>query len=334
MRHIYKCLMVMVILVSILIFVFASIKDVSSQSLTPSAQNSFLKSNYGGLVLKEDDLQVTDIVSINSKYPLNKMYIVGEEKANLFSLSYAENHLQKGSTIELNKNNKNISNQIYFILEKSYPNVSLEEMGLDTEEEAYQAEQLAIWEVAYRTKESRYGSELSRIESIKSDMGNRNINIKVFDKAEQLRDSAIQYSVASTSENQEGINDNLELNIDNAQDRIFNLEVNGRLNYAVGPITYKVDTEKLVDSQIIITDSFGNILNGKIVDLEGIEVESVKPDTEYYVTFSNYPGEAVTITVNANCKIFMPSVYEYEGADYIANTYSNKEISNSITVGF
>ena len=333
MRHIYKYLMIIVVLVSVLIFMFASVKDVSSQSLTPSAQDNILESNGEFLTLREEQLQVVDIIPDNGKYPLNKMYRVGEGKANLFSLSYIENDLQKGSVIKLSKDNKKISDRVYFILKASYPNVSLKEMGLDTVEEAYQAEQLAIWEVAYLTKESKYGSELSRIESIKLDMGKRNINMKVFNKAEQLRDLAMQYSNFA-SEYQENFNDNIELDIHCEQDKIFNLEVNGKTNYAVGPIKYGSNAGTLVASQIIITNKFGNILNGKIINLDGVEMESIQPNTEFYVTFSNYPTEKLTMTISASCEVFEPGVYEYKDADFIANTFIDKEIYNSVTIGF
>ncbi|MBR2787327.1 MAG: thioester domain-containing protein [Clostridia bacterium] len=334
MKHIYKYLMIIVSIISIIIFTFASMKDVSIQSLIPLANVNISSPNGDALTPKEDILYVTDIVSVNSKYPLNNIYKVANEKANLFSLSYIENNLQKGSTLKLSNSNKNISNQIYAILKASYPNISLGEMGLSTEEEAYQAEQLAIWEVAHLTKEAKHGSEFSRIQSIKADMGSENINEKVFSKAKELRDLAIKHT-NSAPEYKENISDNLKLYANNGQVKIFNLDVNGKKNYVVGPITYEIEEGIVTNSEIVITDSIGgDKLTSVLVNSEGVEQKNIKPNTEFYIAFPDYPKEAVTITANITYKMFVPSIYECEGEEYIANTYLKKESSNSLTIEF
>ncbi len=327
MKHIYKCLMLIAIIVSVLIVTYSSVMDANSQVTTPNIDNK-LELSMDSYTLRKDELIVTNIVTTDSKYPLKKMYKVGDEKANLFSLSYVTNNLEIGSSVKLQSTNSDISNQIYQVFKESYPRISLHDMGVDSEEEAYQAQQLAIWDIAHSTKESKYGSELSKIESIEADLGRKYANIKVFNKAKELRNMALQSSKDYT-ENQEIP----KLTIYKEQAKLFDLDINGKKNYVLGPIKYGLTDVVFNNADITVSSELVENLNFKIVDSNGIEMENVKPNVEFYIAFLNNPPKSIVITVNSNCKYFKPSVYEYDSNDYIASTYVNENVSNNITVG-
>ena len=134
-----------------------------------------LKTTGENLTPGYNQIKVTDIKDISVKNAfeyLDKIYKVGEN-ADLYTVSYQNKDLNIGSYLNKdNEENKNAhaSDQIFLIFRNSYPIVSLEDMGVDNEEEAYQATQLAIWEVAARTGEGSNDYPYRSVKDIREEL--------------------------------------------------------------------------------------------------------------------------------------------------------------------
>ena len=75
------------------------------------------------------------------------IYKVGNEYNDIYSMSFSPNTLKVGDKLTYKYN---ASDQLYILLRYSYPYKALQ----TTREEQFQALQLAIWNIAYRTGEA------------------------------------------------------------------------------------------------------------------------------------------------------------------------------------
>ena len=249
------------------------------------------------------------------------MYKVKNGHGNLYTLSYRTigNKLEVGSKIKFKEY---ASDQLYYILRKSYPNVTLKEMGVNTEQEAYQAIQLALWEIAERTGEAAHRSELSYIRSIRKDMGIKNINSKVFEKAESLvRTSENLTHIEKDEKYEQNLVPTLIFNTESVKSDAETYEEYG----VMGPYYYRVTVGNLKNVIIDTTDISGNILtNVEIIDANGIKIKNFIDTNEFYVKFPKNifdEIEEITITVKTDVIRIVPAIYEDDYSDYILNTY-------------
>lgn len=304
---------------------------------TISAENdiNILKTKGENITLLTNELKVTNILNVSSSNAfedLSKIYKVNDN-ANLYSTSKVKNDLKVGSI--LNKSNKEAtSDQVYLVLRRSYPIVSLEEMGLETEEEAYQATQLALWEVFARTGERKETGLDTRIDSIKEDLEKNNIKIndKVFNKAKEL----VQYVEEYSNNNSK---DNLEivpvLMVDNSFVKLIRQPSEEENKFLVGPYKFYIKNGYFIDSDLKVSDENGNIVDAKYVDRRGNKLDKIGENTEFYLSFKELP-EGVTYTLNLNAKIkrIHFEFYENNDKEYIANTYKIVDIPIELKINF
>lgn len=322
MKYIFKYLILLTIIVSILICIVMSRYDLMTETIILNKNNLF---SYDGSKMTQalEELTISNIIETSHKKPLNKIYKVGEEQANLFSLSYVSNKLKLGDTLKLNEEEKKYaSDQLWILFRESYPNVSLKEMGLNSEEEAYQAMQLAIWEIALRTGESKYGSELSKIDSIRADIGESKVNSRVFNKAKQL--------VALVEEKAyEGVTmvPTLVINTTNENRSLISDE-----EYRMaGEYRYRVEAAVVTKVDIEVKDLSGKNVKGVIVDESGKEIRNYKNINSFYVKIpKDYEGK-LEINFKVEVKRSTPVIYTKNEADYLVDAYTINSMERSIT---
>ena len=308
MRNIYRYLIIIIVLITILILVTTYIYEINDKIMLLKETN-YIKVKDISIIENLDEIKVSGINRTDLKYPLDKMYKVEDKKVDLFSLSYGNQELKDGDILK--KIAKPFaSDQLYLIFRKSYPIVSLEEMGVENEQEAYMVKQLAIWEIAYRTGKAKYGSELSFINSVRNDINLKNETI--FKKAKDF---------VSYIENFDNENEDIELVptliINNSN--VKSIYKDG--GYIIGPYSYQVESAGIMNSNIAVTDINGNNVNAKIISGSGIEKTSFDPGEEIYIkTYENMVNLKIKFEVSA--KRIAPTIYEADnGDDYIVNTY-------------
>ena len=308
MRNIYRYLIIIIVLITILILLTTYIYEINDKIMLLKETN-YIKVKDVSIIENIDEIKVSGINETDLKYPLDKMYKVEDKKVDLFSLSYGNQELKDGDILK--KIAKPFaSDQLYLIFRKSYPIVSLEEMGVENEQEAYMVKQLAIWEIAYRTGKAKYGSELSFINSVRNDINLKNETI--FKKAKDF---------VSYIENFDNENEDIELVptliINNSN--VKSIYKDG--GYIIGPYSYQVESAGIMNSNIAVTDINGNNVNAKIISGSGIEKTSFDPGEEIYIkTYENMVNLKIKFEVSA--KRIAPTIYEADnGDDYIVNTY-------------
>lgn len=309
MKNTYKYLIFIIVLIIILVSIITAKYEMRDKIALLVETNKFTVEE-GKVIESKDELEVSAVEKTALKNPLNELYKVGEEKAELYSLSYVDENLKVGDKL---KAGVYASDQLYFIFRKSYPTISLEEMGVDSAEEAYLVKQLAIWEIGYRTGEALYGSELSKIDSIKNDMKLKDDT--VFKKAKDLVNYIEDFSFNKDGEDV-NIVPTLTVNTTDAKsDYIYYND-----GYVVGPYKYDVNCSELIKSSVIATDENGNDIGAKIIESNGMPKTTFSDNDEFYVKCPNTTDD-VKVTVEVEVKRLVPRIYEFGGTDYIANTY-------------
>lgn len=310
----YKKLIIITFIIMSIFYLIACIFQ-NNAAVVSKIEDNIYRGDGKELASIKDELIVTDISETNTIYPLDKMYKMGEEKAFLFSLSYVKNNLQVGDTLKI-MDDPYASDSLYLIFRESYPNISLEEMELESEMEAYQAMQLAIWEVGMRTGEAYYYDELSFIESIREDMGAKNINPRVFQKAKEL---------VRFAENFQETNGEVEVLITLVLDNSNIGLVRFDNDYAVGPYSYKLQAGIFDSANVSLYDKDGNLLESQIVDENGNEIVNPKEEETFFIKIpKNYYEFTMKLEVKA--KRLAPRFYTDKYTDYVVNGYEPEEL--------
>ena len=313
MKNIYRYIIIIIVLIMTLIILTTYIYEMNDRIMLLKETN-YIKVNDTSIIENLDEIKISEIKETGLKSPLNKMYKVEDKKVDIFSLSYGNQELKIGDTLKKIAD-PFVSDVLYMLFRKSYPIVSLEEMGVENEQEAYLVKQLAIWEIAFRTGEAKYGSELSFINSVRNDMNLKNENI--FRKAKDF---------VSYLENFNNKDEDIELVptliINNSN--VKSIYKDG--GYILGPYSYQVESAGIMNSNITVTDINGNNVNAKIISKSGIEKTSFDPGEEIYIkTYENMVDLKIKIEVSA--KRIVPTIYETNnGDDYIVNTYIVNDI--------
>lgn len=331
MKYIYRLLIIVVLLIALIIYTISS-KYEKLNSIKSNTLNNKFTSTGEGLIEIKDEIEVSSKVSINSTNQLGYMYKVGEENANLFSLSYLDNNLEVGSKLQLKDGNYHASEQLYLIFRETYPNVSLEKMGVSSVEEAYMVTQLAIWEISARTGESIYANELSMIESIKEDIGTKEIPAYIYEKAQKLVEL-----VESFNNNENNIKNDINL-VPTLVVRTLDLaknEIKIDDNAMIGPYKYRVESGIVDNIEINLKDENGNKADAQVVDSRGISIKNLNEVDEFYIKYpQNHSFKEIHIFVKSKVKRVSPCIYMNGDNDYIVNNYIVNEMEQEVTAIF
>ena len=286
-----------------------------------------LSSDINLYVGEKEDLKINKINTLKTKFkfdPLNKHYY-GNNDQDIFSLSFNHSNLKVGDIL---KYKGALSDQIYLIFRNSYPLVSLEEMGVINEEEAYFAIQLALWEMADRTQESMYTSEGARINAIRSYVGEARINARVYNAASKLIQFVEKWTKAPNDNEVKNI---LKLTDDKAS---FHLEETN-LKYLAGPFKYEMTNAIIKDANLEAKDEDGNQIQIDFYNDKGEKVIDLKTlhKKNFYLAF---PKNIKNFEYTLNVSYYDLRVNSYiaNSSDYAARIYTieNDSISHNITI--
>lgn len=325
MKSIYKYIAALVISVSVLVYIIASRYDLENELIPITINNIFNSPSSDAFVVeKQDTFEITDIKDINSASPLNKMYKI--KNANAYSLEYSEfynpsDYIKKGDTFKFESY---ANDSIYMAFRESYPNISLQEMGVETTEEAYQVVQLLIWELAYRTGEAKYSDRLSIIKSVKEQLGKDGENQRVLKKATEL----LKY--IESDEFTEGL-EMVSTLVINTQSVISDETEDGE-NYIFGPYKYRVDSGVITDARATLTDENGQPSDAKVVNAYGTELDNLKDTDEFYVM--KKIGQCnINIEIKAQILRKLPAIYVNENKDRIVvDMFQYQDASTNVNI--
>lgn len=318
-KMIYIYLIILTVILGGIIYISALRYELET-SMT-SQGNIYLADGREMTELK-DNLEILEVVSTDVKEPLDRMYKVGEEKANLFSLSFDTDELKVGDVLT---QRKSASDALYLIFRESYPNVSLEEMGLDTPEEAYMAMQLAIWEISARTGEANQYTELSKVDSVKETVGLKNVNPKIFKRAKDMVTFVEDYNHLASEEIR--LVPTLIIHNDEISERTISVDD----DMLMGPYYFELEAGIFTNAQIILMDQNNQLIDGTITNINGKEIKNLSPNQEFYIRVSN-EREYVKFIVKVDYKRLSPTIYEKDNKDYIANTYTNETLESDLEI--
>lgn len=308
MKNIYRYLIVILILIVVLVSIVTYRYEIIDR-MSLLRENNYLTIEEGTLIDDKDEIKVTQRIEFKRKEPFNVRYKAEDEEEDLFSLSYGNDKLNAGDILK-KADVPYVYDQLNLIFKKTYPMISLDEMGVESEEDAYWVKQLAIWEVAWRTGESKYGSELSYIDSIRNDVKLKDETI--FRKAQEL----VRYVENFNYEEKQEVDGVPTLNLytEDAADPFYD---NG--GYIVGPYRYTVTAANLEYCEVTALDENGNDVGAQILESNGKIKYKFSAEDEFYVKCPDAETDLV-ITVKADVKRIHAVIFESEsGDDYLIN---------------
>lgn len=328
-KIIYILLVILVVLIIIYVSLFLQTKAVWYDF--SKATSNYVITNGEKYIPVKEEISISNISDIGTK-DFNKKYMAEDENVNVFSAYYhskGENSelLNIGDKLKLKGTNGSkegpINNDyIYWIMRKSYPLASLEEMGVDTEEEAYEAEQLAIWQAELIAFDAKAYSELNLIKSRKNEYGTSKINERVYQAAEKLANMAIQspntmytdaekyYLYSQSNSEDEVLNENDYVVLDDSQAQISPVDNDGY--HTIGPFYYNIDFGHITNLSYSVTDYEGNKISKiKLIKEDGQEITqsgNLKSSDEFYVRVPEGYKE-VKFSINVTVRIY--DMYKY-----------------------
>ena len=105
--------------------------------------------------------------------------------------------------------------------------------------------------------------------------------------------------------------------------------------FLYGPYSINVGGVYFNYSKITVKDEVGNPVDIKIVDGNGNELNDIGLNTNFYLSFKEYPGNTTyTLNIAVNSKRISPFYYEKDDVKYLANTYINEDYSKELTLNF
>lgn len=238
--------------------------------------------------------------NLNNKNPLNTMLNLGENVGYL--ITYPETKPVEEEKVVLDRY---ASDQLLVPLLTGFPKVSYKDLGLQNEEEAYQATQLAIWEISDRTGESTHSSEKTRISGLREQWQNdRGINPKIFDVAEDMVKKA-ETDAYTKVPTLTVFTKNVEFNKDEDY------------YYFVGPYYYTIEDMSYFEVSIEIKDENGNkIKNAEVVDKYGNTITKPIDINEFYIKVP-IGEDRVSISVGVKGDRLVGIISEGENNEYL-----------------
>lgn len=206
-------------------------------------------------------------------------------------------------------------------------------LGLSSKEEAYEATQLAIWQIALEKGLLSTYTENANISSARSIFSKSISNKKVFDVAEEL--------VNKTFEDNFVLNPTVNVVSEKAEFKRFeNVEYNeetGEKNYSipkyiVGPFSFYTDQCYLQNYDINIYNSTGELINDEIeiVDEFGNSILNKYHEREFYILVGI--ENIIQVEIDANVYITRVEICKNKENYYIYPETSKVNVKNNAYV--
>ncbi len=195
----------------------------------------------------------------------------GKNKTNAYLLSGVSTTFKTQSVMSESSRG---STYINYILYNSYPNVSLEEMGVTSEEEAYFATKYALAYMTLLSGENNRLDEAGDLYSMHEAYKKHGFDTNVFKVAERLISYSRMLKYDDVSLSSKIILDNSRINIS------LN---NGRA--AFGPFKITTNNCILDKTDLQITDRNSNKVDYTLLDRNGRVIGSIVPNNDFYIAF-------------------------------------------------
>lgn len=300
LENIFYIICILIIIACIyLIFIMSKKKniDIGADFLEPKLDGEIKSIESGELTKYMQD-------TMNEIYVKTAITKIGGNIA--YSLTYAYDLIPEG---DVATNNYFTAGTMTSILLNGYPNKTYEEMGLNSEEEAYIATQLAVYDFANSMQfDDMVEEEFSMDNIIASEQQYEDMVTRVKEKAREL--------VENAKENPFEENLSAKIKADNVKIRKMD-------GYAIsGPYSATTDTDNITKK--IMGENFNSTIevdaksylpdtSAIVSDKDGNELKEVKNGQEFY------------IKINSTDKIF--SQFKLLGKTYVlrARIYKNNE---------
>lgn len=217
------------------------------------------------------------------------------------------------------------SDQLMAILINGYSNVAAEELGCENADEAYIATQMAIWEIANRTEESKKSTAIFRVEEMNAlieDTASYDRIVAAAEKLVKLAEEDSYTNVPSMVIN----NSNVELK-----------DIDG--NSLIGP--YTVNVSGVDDSKIKnIKASLVNApKSAKVTDITGKEKTILQNGDEIYVKLNVAEESSSTFDIKFEAFVdrMCGAVYEEKGKDtqdFVRLEPTSNAMEKALTIDF
>ncbi len=321
MKNIYRYLITIILLIVVLLSVVTYRYEIADR-MTLLRENNYLVPAKDTFIDDKEEIFVSEVNQTQIASPLNIMYKAENTNVDIFSLSYGNSELKVGDKLKRCEA-PYASDQLNMIFKKTYPSISLEEMGVKTVEEAYMIKQLALWELAFRTGESKYGTELSYVDSVRNDLKLKDETI--FRKAEEL----IRYIEEFDYTDNEEIDLVSTLTVKTLDVKNVFYENGG---YIAGPYKYTVTAGELVNCEVTALDNNGNDIGAQILESNGKIKTEFAANDEFYVKCPNNKDDLI-VTVKTDVKRLNGVFFEAEnGDDYVINAGIDNHMEQPVTI--
>lgn len=218
-----------------------------------------------------------------------------------------------------------VSDQLMAILMNGYSNVTAEELGCENADEAYTATQMAIWEIANRTEESKKATELFRVKETAALTEDTASYDRIVAAAEKLVKMAEEdpYTNVPT------------MIIDNANVELKNIEGNS----LIGP--YTVNVSGVADNKIknIKASLINAPKSAKITDINGKEKTILENGDTVYVKMDVTEETSTTFDIKFEAFVdrMCGAIYEEKGKDsqdFVRLEPTSNAMEKSLTIDF
>ena len=304
----YKiCILICIELIFIVFFITKSNEEDISYKLTSKIHTNM----YSNTVNFQDELILKKVDNVhlkdnngNDKVTFNR-YIAsdGKNTAYMYLLNGDGATFKTGSTIIKKSDKKYI--YYNYILQNSYPNISLEAMGVANEEEAYIATKYALSYMATMMGQNSDLDETKDLYSFYEIAKRKHYSTSCFAAADRL----ISYSKLL-------IHDGVDFQPKLIKDvTSSNFSINGG-RITIGP--YKVHMENAIfaNMEITINNIEGTEIAYTLLDKDGNVIRKVKEDEEFYIAYSYDPTHPKIIVNNKiNAYTINGIMYEMESLE-------------------
>ena len=328
MRHKYKIFFIITIELGILFSLFTLKMETKKDTLLLSLQKP---EELEGYIKQQEEYTITKKKKIKGEGLLSTMYFVGgKEKGEVYPLSYfkteQKQEIPKGLKLTFQTYG---SDQLLSILQNTYPFYSLKKNGFSSLEENYQATQLAILEIALRTGEAKNSDVTAKVLSIRKDKKEKNINPKVFDKAQEF----VDYVDDMAKKNYNFEKRNPLFVITTLNTKRYTTHIGNY--YLCGPYQLEEKNAAIKELEIVVQNQeTKEEIPLQVVDKNGNEIKDIKKmeKQDFYFMLPN-TGKHYKTTYKVKYKQPYVGIYEDPyGRDYFIKVYKEQEVTNSIQI--
>ncbi len=301
-KFIINSCIVAILITSGILYIRYFTKDIS-QKLTEYQHNYYL--------MKEDTLTVTYAQKMLNEWQkdYNTIYKVQQNYEDIYSMSFEPVSLKKGDTLKFKTY---ASDNLYIILRYSYPYIK-EDL---TKEEIHKATQLAIWNIASRTKEANIHETTKTVEELAKEVNET--NEKIITRANNFVSGSANLNTTDT----------LVKPIFNYNSKEARWSKDDKY-YVIGPYNYEFIYGENAKINISLQTKDEEEIPLVIVDKDQKRIEQLNTKQEFYILFPNTYKE-YDLKFDITYKKYQTAIYEdknhhdYLIPVYLDDTYTEK----------